>query len=121
MFKCFLVNVRRDELVKPFFSLNSKSLYSAFENLSKDAFRVYIYLANHRKDSQIVVSKATALLELGISEESFDNGLAELAKKGYFIKFNDCYDFYEVPLSEEEATNLIEKRNKPIDLLALRF
>lgn len=121
MFKCFIVNVRRNELNKPFFSLNSKSLYHAFEDLSKDAFRMYIYLANHIKGSQICVSKATAIAELNISEESFDNGIEELSEKRYFIKFNDYYDFYEIPLSEEEATKLIEKRNKPINLLDIGF
>lgn len=121
MFKTFLVNVRRNELIKPYFSLNSKSLYRAFEDLSKDAFRVYIYLANHRKDSQIVVSKATVLLELDVSEESFDNGIEELSEKRYLIKLNDYYDFYEVPLSESEANNLIEEKSKPINLLALGF
>ena len=119
MFKTFLVNVRRNELIKPYFSLNSKSLYHAFEDLSKDAFRVYIYLADHRKDAQICVSKATAMAELNISEESFDKGIEELSEKRYFIKFNDYYDFYEVPLTESEANYLIEKRNKPINLLDL--
>lgn len=83
-----------------------KALFKAMDNLSRSAFKLYLYLGSYQglKDG-LYLSKQDALAVTKLDERSYFNAKKELKEKGYLIKneySNDkqAYIFIEFPDTE---------------------
>ena len=81
--------------------VNLGSLKYAMNNLSGEAFKMWVYLVKNANDYEFLLSKADALYNWGIgSESSYSRGIATLKNKGYLVQVEpdkENYIFYDVP------------------------
>lgn len=79
---------------------NRQALFSAMENLTRSAFKLYLYLGSYQglKDG-LYLSKQDALEVTHLDERSYFSAKKELKEKGYLIQDSgkNNYIFIEYP------------------------
>lgn len=82
-----------------------KAMFAAMKNLTPTNFEVWIYLASHAPKYEFWFSPAAISKETGLKKSALQEGIRVLIQEGYLIQRKNCnnvYDFYEVPIQDQE-------------------
>ena len=89
---------------------NLKALENAMSKLESNEFKLWCYLNKNQSGHTFALSKVDAL-KWGIgSVSSYNRAVAALIKQGFLVETSpNHYDFYELPIEEEEEVVYITK------------
>lgn len=93
---------------KDYFKIGNTQLNKAAMDLSGNAFKLYIYLADNQDSYKLELSSKHFIMWSGTSDSTYDRAFKELKEKGYLIKAPDKKNIY---LFVEESRNY-DKRHK---------
>lgn len=73
------------------------NISAALKDLSNSAFKVYIYFLFHKDGYSIAFSPEYFRKSVNICKDTARKAFKELQEKGYIIKTDRGYEFYEYP------------------------
>jgi hypothetical protein len=100
---------------KDYFKIGHKQLNKVANDLSGNAFKLYIYLANNKDNYILELSSKDFIRWSGTSDSTYDRAFKELKEKQYLITAPDKKNIYL--FTEESKT--YEERHKE-DKIVLR-
>lgn len=100
-----------DEDVKNYYAkINLIALKNAMHSLTPKAFELWIYLAKNQDRHTFYLSKVDFLNWGNVKAKSYYNAFDELVACDYLIPFdNNKYNFYEMPIEQNEIEITINK------------
>ena len=94
---------------KDYFKIGNSQLDKAAADLSGNAFKLYIYLADNQNNYKLELSSKHFIQWSGTSDSTYDRAFKELKDKGYLIKAPDKKNIY---LFVEESRNYNERHKE---------
>ena len=94
---------------KDYFKIGNVQLDKAAADLSGNAFKLYIYLADNQNNYKLELSSKHFIQWSGTSDSTYDRAFKELKDKGYLIKAPDKKNIY---LFVEESRNYNERHKE---------
>ncbi len=116
MFNNDSVFVYRDEFKENFVGIHTPTFFSAFEDLSKDGFRMFVFFSTKKNNNRFIFHFNEARTQLNATDEQINNGIKELIEKHYLVKNNALYDFHQTPLSDDEVAFFNAPRRNPLNI-----
>lgn len=81
-----------------FLQVDKDAWMNASENLTYNAFRVYLYLAGNQNGFDLALSKKAIQAEIKMHDNTYKKVIKELQETGYLVqKQGNIYDFFTVP------------------------
>ena len=100
---------------KNYFTIDRLRSNAAMRDLAGVAFKMYIYLCQHRDGDIILLSAAEFCKDTGSSQRSYLLAKKELVERRYLIlRQHGDYDFYNEPQIEEPVEEEPKKPKKPL-------
>lgn len=96
---------------KDFFKIGHKQLNKCVNDLSGNAFKFYIYLANNKDNFKLELSSSDFIQWSGTSDSTYDRAFKELKEKQYLIQAPGKKNVY---LFVEESQNYEERHKEDI-------
>ena len=88
------------ETTGEFLQINKDDWMQACNELTYNAFKVYLYLAGNQDGFDLALSKKALFEVIKMSENTYTNVIKELTEKKYIVhKQGNIYDFYTIPHS----------------------
>lgn len=96
--------------------INLNALTNAANELSGDAFKMWVYFSKNQNGYEFDLSSKHAEESFSLSKRRYDNSIQELIKAGYLVdtntdakKVKNSWTFYEIPLELKENKTLQQK------------
>lgn len=88
------------ETTSNFLQVDKEDWMNACNELTYNAFKVYLYLAGNQDGFDLALSKKALLDVIKMSDNTYTNVIKELTEKSYLVqKQGNIYDFYTIPHS----------------------
>ena len=97
------------DLKKEFFKIGHSQLNKAAADLSGNAFKLYIYLADNKDCYKLELSSKHFIQWSGTSESTYDRAFKELKEKDYLIQATEKKNVY---LFIEESKSYYERHKE---------
>lgn len=104
MFNKETIAIHKNDFDNNFLGIHTPTFISAFNNLSKEGFGMFAFFSKKINNQRIEFYFYDAKCWLNTTFEAVEKGMNELIEKHYLVKNNSFYDFYQTPLSDEEAS-----------------
>ena len=100
-----VLHINKPNYENAYLSVGINEWIEASKNLKPITFKIYLYLCGNKNGLDLVLSRQNVINKLGISKNSYINGIDELKEKGYIIhKQGNIYDFYTTPMYQSNGT-----------------
>ena len=83
---------------RPYMIAYTDLIEQASQDLSGAAFKVYIYLFSNQDNYKFGCSPQDISNRYGLNVDTVKKSINKLIEKGYIVKSNGTYEFYEKPL-----------------------
>lgn len=111
-----IITVKRDmpkqskENKRPYMIAYTDLIEQASQDLSGAAFKVYIYMISNQDNYKFGCSPQNIADRYGLNIDTVKKSINKLIEKGYIVKTNGTYEFYEKPLLDLEPVEKVKKK-----------
>jgi len=100
-----IIHINKNDYKGNYLTIGNDEWINASKDLKPITFRLYLYLASNMNGFDLALSRQAVINKIGISKNSYINGINELKKKGYIVlKQGNVYDFYASPMYQHDGT-----------------
>lgn len=100
-----VLHINKGNYTENYLTIGINEWIEASKNLKPITFRLYLYLCSNANGFDLALSRQDVMNKLGITKNSYHNGVEELEQNGYLVpKQGNIYDFYTTPQTVEEET-----------------
>lgn len=93
-----IIKVKKKKYVNDFLQIGNNEWMTAAQDLTRNTFLLYLYLASNNNGFIFALSQKTVQDALGMSKASYHRAVDELSEKGYlYCEHGNTYTFVTIP------------------------
>lgn len=99
-----VIHINKPQYSENFLSVGNSEWQNACNNLTYNAFKLYLYLAGNADGFDLALSKVAVQNRIKMSDNTYTTVVKELREKDYIIqKQGNIYEFYTTPYPQQDG------------------